>query len=36
MSDFPVLETPRLVLREIVASDAPALHAIQGDPELMR
>ena len=36
MSDFPVLETPRLVLRELVASDAPALHAIQGDAELMR
>jgi ribosomal-protein-alanine N-acetyltransferase len=34
--DFPVLETPRLVLREIVAADAAALHAIQGDAELMR
>jgi ribosomal-protein-alanine N-acetyltransferase len=33
---FPNLETPRLVLREIVASDAPALLSIHGDPELMR
>ena len=33
---FPTLETPRLVLREIVAADAPALLFIHGDPELMR
>lgn len=33
---FPVLETERLVLREITATDAPALFAIHGDPELMR
>lgn len=33
---FPVLETDRLVLREIVADDAPALFEIHGDPEMMR
>lgn len=33
---FPTLETPRLVLREIVAADAPALLAIHGDADLMR
>lgn len=36
MSDFPRLETPRLVLREMVASDAPALFAIHGDAQAMR
>jgi [ribosomal protein S5]-alanine N-acetyltransferase len=36
MSDFPVLETPRLVLREITEADVPALFAIHGDPDLMR
>ncbi|MEJ6001396.1 GNAT family N-acetyltransferase [Paucibacter soli] len=34
--NFPVLETPRLRLREIVASDAPALLAIHGNAEHMR
>jgi [ribosomal protein S5]-alanine N-acetyltransferase len=29
------LETPRLVLRELTADDAPALHAVLGDPENM-
>jgi ribosomal-protein-alanine N-acetyltransferase len=33
---LPTLETPRLVLREIVAADAPALLSIHGNPELMR
>ncbi|WP_284617189.1 GNAT family N-acetyltransferase [Aquabacterium humicola] len=36
MSDFPILETDRLLLREIVASDAPALFAIHGDAEAMK
>ncbi|HEX2944155.1 MAG TPA: GNAT family protein [Rhodopila sp.] len=36
MSDFPALHTPRLVLREIVPADAPALFAIHGDADLMR
>ena len=36
MSAFPLLQTPRLVLREIVADDVPALFAIHGDPERMR
>jgi ribosomal-protein-alanine N-acetyltransferase len=33
---FPTLETSRLILREIVSADAPALLSIHGDPELMR
>ena len=33
---FPSLATPRLQLREIVASDAPALLAIHGDGEAMK
>ena len=33
---FPVLETPRLVLREIVPADAPALFGIHGDAAYMR
>jgi ribosomal-protein-alanine N-acetyltransferase len=33
---FPVLETPRLVLREIAMDDAPALFAIYEDREHMR
>lgn len=33
---FPELETPRLLLREIGASDAPALFAIHGDADVMR
>lgn len=36
MSDFPMIETKRLILREIVASDATALLAIHGDKEAMR
>jgi len=36
MSDFPAFETDRLRLREIVASDAPALFAIHGDADAMR
>lgn len=30
-----VLETPRLVLRDLTADDVPALHAVLGDPENM-
>jgi ribosomal-protein-alanine N-acetyltransferase len=33
---FPILETARLVLREILTSDADALLSIHGDRELMR
>ncbi|HUG23378.1 GNAT family N-acetyltransferase [Piscinibacter sp.] len=33
---FPTLETERLLLREIVASDAPVLFAIHGDCDSMR
>jgi len=36
MSDFPVLQTERLVLREIVHADAPALLAVHGDSTAMR
>lgn len=36
MSDFPTLETDRLILREIVASDAPALYDIHSDARAMR
>jgi ribosomal-protein-alanine N-acetyltransferase len=34
--DFPVLETSRLVLREIMAADAPSLMAFYADPEHMQ
>jgi [ribosomal protein S5]-alanine N-acetyltransferase len=33
---FPTLETDRLLLREVIGSDAPAILAIHGDAELMR
>jgi ribosomal-protein-alanine N-acetyltransferase len=33
---FPALDTARLVLREIVAEDAPALLSIHGDADLMK
>ncbi|KAA0985333.1 GNAT family N-acetyltransferase [Pseudomonas sp. ANT_J12] len=36
MSDFPTLETPRLLLREIVTADAPTVLAIHGDEQAMR
>jgi ribosomal-protein-alanine N-acetyltransferase len=36
MSDFPTLETNRLLLRELIAEDAPALFAIHGDGPAMR
>ncbi|WPB57099.1 GNAT family protein [Xylophilus sp. GOD-11R] len=35
VSDFPVLRTERLVLREIVHADAPALLGIHGDSTAM-
>jgi ribosomal-protein-alanine N-acetyltransferase len=36
VSDFPTIQTARLVLREIVADDAADLFAIHGDAGLMR
>jgi [ribosomal protein S5]-alanine N-acetyltransferase len=33
---FPLLETPRLILRQIVAEDAEAIFAIRGDYEVTR
>src|SRR5512139_756300 len=36
MSGFPTIETDRLLLREIVAADAPALFAIHSDAQAMR
>jgi [ribosomal protein S5]-alanine N-acetyltransferase len=33
---MPVLETPRLILREFVPEDAPALARVLSDPETMR
>lgn len=36
MSDFPFLETERLLLREMAASDAPALFDIYSDLQVMR
>ena len=36
MTDFPTLETNRLVLREIVAADAEALLRVFGDEEHMK
>jgi ribosomal-protein-alanine N-acetyltransferase len=33
---FPTLDTERLLLREIVHADAPALYEVHGDPESMR
>ena len=36
LGPFPILETQRLLLREIVAEDAPALFSIHGDAELMQ
>ena len=34
--DFPVMTTPRLLLREILPSDVDALHAIHSDAHTMR
>lgn len=36
MSNFPRVETDRLLLREMVAADAPALFAIHSDEVAMR
>ena len=36
MDPFPILETPRLLLREIIPADAPRLFDIHGDASLMR
>lgn len=36
MSDFPFLETERLLLRELTASDAPDLFGIYSDVQVMR
>jgi [ribosomal protein S5]-alanine N-acetyltransferase len=35
-SEFPVLETERLVLRQLEGGDAPAIFGIRSDPETMR
>jgi RimJ/RimL family protein N-acetyltransferase len=32
----PILETPRLLLRPLMAYDAPVLHGMLSDPEVMR
>lgn len=34
--NFPLIATERLVLRELRTDDAPALHALFSDPEMMR
>ncbi len=36
MNDFPVLQTPRLLLREIIHADAPDLLSIHADQEAQR
>nr|WP_295786895.1 GNAT family N-acetyltransferase [Rhodoferax sp.] len=36
MSDFPILTTTRLRLREMVSTDAPALFAMHSDDQAMR
>lgn len=36
MSDFPLIQTQRLVLREVTSADAATLLSIHGDPELMK
>lgn len=36
MDAFPVLQTARLTLREMVRADAPALLALRGDAQVMR
>jgi ribosomal-protein-alanine N-acetyltransferase len=36
IASFPVIQTERLILREITQHDAPDLFAIHGDAELMR
>jgi [ribosomal protein S5]-alanine N-acetyltransferase len=36
MNDFPILDTVRLRLREIVAADAPEVFATHGDVQAMR
>jgi [ribosomal protein S5]-alanine N-acetyltransferase len=35
-SPFPIIETKRLVLREIVQADVPALFAVHGNPDSMK
>ncbi|BCQ61295.1 hypothetical protein PBOI14_30450 [Pseudomonas sp. Boi14] len=36
MSDFPVIRTPRLILRELCPADVPALFAIHSDADAMQ
>ncbi|NBF10806.1 GNAT family N-acetyltransferase [Pseudomonas sp. Fl4BN1] len=36
MSDFPVIDTPRLILRELSQADVPVLFAIHRDAETMQ
>lgn len=33
---FPVLQTPRLLMREVVPSDAPAIFKMRSDPRVMQ
>lgn len=35
-TSFPTLQTPRLLLREVVPSDAAAVFSMRSDPEVMR
>lgn len=36
LQPFPLLHTPRLLLRQCVATDVPALFRMRADPEVMR
>jgi ribosomal-protein-alanine N-acetyltransferase len=36
LPEFPTLQTPRILLRELVATDAPALFDLRSDPEVMK
>jgi ribosomal-protein-alanine N-acetyltransferase len=36
MAEFPLIETQRLVLREVTNADTPALLSVHGDPDLMK
>lgn len=36
MADFPTIETPRLLLRELAPTDAPSILAIHGNLQAMR
>jgi ribosomal-protein-alanine N-acetyltransferase len=36
LPEFPILHTPRLLLRGVTAADAPALFALRSDPQVLR